>query len=462
MRQVQPVLIGMEAAGFCVDTSMLKAVGEEESRRAEEIKDSLLEDVKKDGVENFNLSSAPQKSEYIFSRKLKKDWKTEWSRFVARYKPYKDKTGQEFLEAVDVCFAKTPFGLGYNPVPAAANKTGLSVDKDAMVLVERANLKHPRASTFKKFLDLSKKEHFISTYIEGIQKAGFTHDDGRFFLHPTYNQSFVVSGRLSCSNPNMQNWPRAEKFIVREAVRSRFKGGHIIKADQSQIEPRVSGWYYDILQMREDYEAGRDMHAENAKYVYGPKFTKEDRTNAKVVTFKNSYGGTPTGVVNDAKIPIWEYAVAKELFDVLEARYPEWNAGREEDIKVTKANGYLDAPSGFRFDFRGVYKDGIPMLRHYSLKNVVANYPIQHTAAVLMYCALIVLHGGMKSLKSVVFSTVHDDVAVDVYPGEEKQVTELLTYALTDGMVKKVNEILDLGWDFPVDVEVSEPSDYWV
>lgn len=470
MLDALPVFMEMEQNGFCVDVEFLENLQREEEAKLTKLIVDLAEYVKnKYDIQDFNANSPKQISEFIYGKRLKKNKKWQWENFFEHFNPFAKSATDELTEKLSECWESLSAGLHINPIIRSLGKTQLSVDIDTLKLLIRENPEHPEIETLKKFYEVSRLNTLIGTFINGVlgnegkfRKKGekvkpkrYVEQNGQCFLYTSYNQCVTATGRPSSSNPNMQNWPREGKFPVRHSIRSRFPGGRIGDADASQIELRYAGWYYNDPMMREDYERGIDIHDENTTIAFGPDFTDEERSGVKQTTFRVLYRGTAWAIVADPKIPIWEYDIAKTIVNTIYGRYKALADGQISDFKFcTENNGVLETPTGrlFRLDSCEVCKTG-KCREHYSLKNKVANYPIQSGAtADLMICSMISLHFEIKraKLKSLLIGQVHDSFIIDIFPGEEDKIKELCEYALDEGAKKNWEYYFGFPFDFPL------------
>ena len=415
--------------------------------------------VKEFGIEELNLRSAKQKSEFIYSLKLDKEKRIPWFKFITNLKIFNPDAQFKFEEAVDKYFVHLDTGLNLKPTFECGTQTGLSINYELLSSVRELNrdiLIGSKKETFDLFYDIGRRSSFISRYIEGTLGAlpnGLVEELP--ILHTSFNQFIARTGRLSSTNPNMQNWPRTAKFSIKQAITPRFRDGSIAKGDSSQIEIRALGAYYNSELLKEDYRKGIDIHANAARIAFGPGFTDEQRNIVKsAIVFRSIYWGSAGAIVRDPSVPFSDIKEVQRIIDGLLNRYPEWRDGREEDLAFVKKNGYLDVwMTGFRFYFQDLYN---AYKWHYSLKNKVANYPIQHIAACLLYLAMIFCFLKFKELKlkSLLIGTVHDEIVCDVYPGEEEIVSVVLKDALTTGTIELFKKYFGIDFNFPLDCSV--------
>src|SRR3990167_4611154 len=461
MQDVQPCILEMERNGFYCDLNKLKEIEITERALLATAEERLKIKVKEFGIEELNLRSAKQKSEFIYSLKLDKEKRIPWFKFITNLKIFNQDAQFKFEEAVDRYFVQLDTGLNLKPTFECGTQTGLSINYELLSSVRELNkdiLVGSKKETFDLFYDIGRRSSFISRYIEGTLGAlpnGLVEELP--ILHTSFNQFIAKTGILSSTNPNMQNWPRAAKFSIKQAITSRFKKGAIAKGDSSQIEIRALGAYYNSEFLKDDYRKGIDVHANAASIAFGPSFTDEQRNIVKsAIVFRSIYWGSAGAIVRDPSVPFTDVGEVQRIIDGLLNKYPEWRDGREADLSFVKKNGYLDVwMTGFRFYFQDLLDKSNGRL-HYSLKNKVANYPIQHIAACLLYLAMIFCFIKFKELKlkSLLIGTVHDEIVCDVYPGEEKTVTSILKEALTTGTLELFKKYFGICFNFPLDCSV--------
>lgn len=297
-------------------------------------------------------------------------------------------------------------GFKIKPIDSTyATQAGFSTDKYTLEdMLKKPKLKDEARDFIEGYMRWNAVGSYLSTFIAGIKK--YTHDDN--ILHTTLNMCITATARLSSTNPNFHNLPRAKTFPVRKCVESRFKGGKILEVDWASLEYRVG-----ILLSRDkagiaSCAKGEDRHTITAKIIYDvtpdhPTF-KVFRQNAKAHTFKPLYGGTSGTEAEQAY-----YQVFKEEHKDLVA----W----QKDLAVQAIHKHqIQSPSGRIFAF--------PNARRINAEYVVGqtqiyNYLIQSFATGdITPCVLVDLHKRMKGLKSKLILTVHDSVEIDVHPEE--------------------------------------------
>jgi DNA polymerase I-like protein with 3'-5' exonuclease and polymerase domains len=272
---------------------------------------------------------------------------------------------------------------------------------------------------------------YLSTFVEGLKN----NKDENDIVHPDFMQCVTATGRLSSRNPNFQNMPRGSTFAIRKAIVSRFEGGNILEADYSQLEFRVAGFLANDPQAYYDVENKTDVHSVTAEIIGC------SRQDAKAHTFKPLYGGT-TGTPDQQRYYREfknKYAAVREWHDRLQAEAVE--------------KGYITLPSGRQYAFPGVKwtEWGTATQR-----TAICNYPVQGFAtADLLPIALVYLSKSMKTkeLKSLICNTVHDSIVLDVFPGEEDTVTELVAEAMMS-LPEEAQRRYGIHYDMPVGLEI--------
>jgi DNA polymerase-1 len=315
-----------------------------------------------------------------------------------------------------------------------------SVSTAVDVLEEMAEL-HP---VIPKILEFRQWSKLKSTYADALP-ALINPETGR--VHTSYNQTVASTGRLSSSDPNLQNIP------VRGEMGTRFRrafvpgpGFHLLAADYSQIELRVLAHMAGDEALIETFRAGRDVHEETAARVFGPAaglFKDENRRRAKVINFSIVYGTSAFSLAKQIDATPIE---AQKFID----RYYETYAGVKTflDAEVERAKS-----SGFSTTLFG-RKRPVPELRspdrnqQQAGRRIALNMPIQGTAADLMKKAMIDVCGliARKKLRSRMILQVHDELVFEV-PAEERQGMEtLVREAMENVCAFKVPLKVTLGW----------------
>ena len=498
MNSFLPVLATIEKNGIKIDSSKLSDVQfsyELEHQELSSKMESICREVMGDTPINF--ASPEQVSQLIYSRKVidKKKWaetfniglndkgkpllrpRMSTSHFVSLVKSMTTRVHKTSAQHCYKCNGKGEFyktkkdgtrwkkpskcppcqGQGYifTPLPKIAGLTmnprdifdvsanGFATDKSTLVrLLSTAKYKgNTKAEEFlKSTVRLNAVDVYLSSFVGGISRN--TRKSG--LLHPKFNQCVTRTTRLSSSDPNFQNQPRASTFPVRAVVVSRFDNGNILQADYSQLEFRVAAQLCGDENMYNDIINGSDVHRYTASIIFNKAekdVTKEERTIAKAHTFKPLYGGT-TGTPN-------EMAYYKAFVD----KYPK--LGEWHDLLQTEAisTGAVSMHTGQQFAFPNTKRlasgnaSGAPSIK---------NYPVQGIAGgCVVPLALIHLQHELESkgVTSKIINTVHDSIVLDVYPGEEKSVATMTYNAMTK-VNKQFEEFYNVKWNVPLDVDL--------
>lgn len=348
---------------------------------------------------------------------------------------------------------------GINLVPPKELKRALGDEESdeastARVVLERESEKHP---VLKTILEFRKYRVRNSTFIEQLRaKYATTHPDGRTYIHPSFNIS-TGTYRTASSQPNGQNIPRKDNddpdISIKRQFVSRFAGGGIVEADQSQLEIRYAAWLSNDQAMREAINTGQDIHTAMASIMLGKpieSITKAERQACKSRTFLILYGGGAKKLARDLKIAevdarrmIDEYFAT---FSGLKLFIDDVHETVRRDLKVTTAFGFVRswrAPSSWD------RSDG------WSIQRQAFNTHVQSGAACMEYCANIALHREWGSLKSKRVLVVHDSTVVDYHPDELEEVKRLLKWSKEVGSVQVAREIAGIDFATPLRCDLS-------
>ena len=327
---------------------------------------------------------------------------------------------------------------------------GFATDKTTLVrLLKTAeyNGNEKAAKFLKSAVRLNAVDVYLSSFVGGISRN--TRING--LLHPKFNQCVTRTTRLSSSDPNFQNQPRGTTFPVRAVVVSRFEGGKILQADYSQLEFRVAAQLCGDNQMKKDILEGQDVHRYTASIIFNKSetdVTKEERTEAKAHTFKPLYGGV-TGTPNEM-----------EYYRAFVRKYPKLAEWHESLQTEAISSNVISLYTGQQFSFPDTRR-----MSNGSATNApsIKNYPVQGVAGgCIVPISLVTLYSSFKvnKLSSVIINTVHDSVVIDVFPGEEATVASL-TYDAMTGVPKQFEELYNVTWDVPLEVDI-EIGNNWL
>jgi DNA polymerase-1 len=388
-----PVLAEMEAAGVAIDSEALAALDVEFSREMARLESEIYLDVGHD----FNLGSPKQLEQILFYElNLPKGKKT---------------------------------------------KTGYSTDASVLEELKPA---HPMVG---KLLDWRLYSKLRSTYIEALPLL-VAERDGR--LHTTFHQAVAATGRLSSSDPNLQNIPIRSDLGRR--IRRAFVAGSpdvtLVAADYSQIELRILAHVSGDEHLRDAFARGADIHRETAARVLHKEpadVTHDERSMAKMVNFGLAYGMSDFGLSSRAGI---SRAEAKAFIDNYFATYSGISYYMLQIKEVARQQGYVSTLLGRR---RSIPELRIPALRSAG-ERMAINMPIQGTAADIIKIAMIRLPDRLRAagLKARVLLQVHDELVLEVPRGEVDAVVPILRDTM-EGALKL---------DVPLTVDVKVGDDW--
>lgn len=385
-----PVLREMEAAGVRFDVDKLK---EAEQRLTAELNE-LEQRIYALSGEPFNINSPRQVGELLFE-KLKIDAKAKKSR-TGQYS-----TSEEVL----------------------------------MALKER----HEIVGLILEYRELKK---LISTYIAALPE--YIAADGK--IHTTYNQTVTATGRLSSSNPNLQNLPiRSERGkLIREAVIP-DEGCLFLSADYSQIELRLLAHFSQDEHLLQAFRSGQDIHAATAARIFKlpiEQITKDQRRKAKTANFGIIYGISAFGLAQQLDCP---RAEARQLIDDYFAAFPGVIKFIERQKEKARVRGYAETLFGRKRYLPDILSNNATV-RSFAERNAV-NAPIQGTAADIIKIAMIAIHRRLQEegLKAQMIMQVHDELNFNVPESEVERVREIVVSEMESVVHLSVPLIADCG-----------------
>ena len=306
--------------------------------------------------------------------------------------------------------------------------------------------RHPVISQILEYRSLSK---LIGTYLDSFPKL-INPTTGR--LHTVYNQTVTATGRLSSSNPNLQNIPiRTERGReIRRAFVARNDDYVLLAADYSQIELRIIASLAGDRHMIEAFSNHYDIHAATAAKIYGmpmEQVTKDLRRNAKSVNFGIIYGISAFGLSEQLGIPRKEAAA---LIDEYFAQYPDIKNYIDSNIAFAREHGYAQTLLGRRRYLADINSRNAAA-RTFSERNAV-NMPIQGTSADMIKIAMIRIYQEFQrlGLKSKMILQVHDELVFDCYKPEEQQVRTIVEEAMLNALPLSIpiEVSIDVGHDW--------------
>lgn len=373
-----PVLARMEFTGVFVDREILGESGAALTAEAAALEAEIREMT---GVPELNVNSAKQLGDVLFEG-LKID-----------PKPRKTKTGQyrtdeEYLQS-----------LSEN---------------------------HP---VIEKILEYRGLKKLLSTYIEALPQL-INPQTGR--IHTSFNQAVTATGRLSSTNPNLQNIPIRD--AVGREIRKAFTAPDyehvVVSADYSQVELRIMAHLSGDPALRQAFLDGEDVHTATAAKVFGvtpAEVTREQRRRAKTANFGIIYGISAFGLATRLQIPRGE---AKELIEGYFTHYPGVKEYMERVVAEARDRGYVETIFGRRRYLADIRSNN-SMTRSLAERNAI-NAPIQGSAADIMKIAMIEVDRLLRERNSGarIVLQVHDELVLEVPQGEVTAVTALLTEAM--------------------------------
>ena len=389
---LMPVLAEMEMNGVCLDTESLQETSKVLTERIIELEARIYELA----GGPFNIASPKQVGEILFDKLkiVEKAKKTKTGQYV---------TSEEVLQQL-------------------RNKHEIVTD-----ILEHRGLKK-----------------LIGTYIDALPKL-INPRTGH--IHTSFNQTITATGRLSSSDPNLQNIPiRGEEG---KEIRKAFipePGCLFFSADYSQIELRVMAHLSQDENMVEVFREGKDLHAATAANIYKKpieEVTRDERTKSKRANFGIIYGITVFGLAERLDIPRDE---AKMLIDGYFATFPQVHAYMEKSKEIARQKGYVTTLFGRRRYLPDINSHNATV-RGFAERNAI-NAPIQGTAADIIKVAMIHIFERFKKegIKSKMILQVHDELNFSVYPEEKEKVEAIVLEEMQKAFPLSVPLVADSGF----------------
>jgi DNA polymerase-1 len=281
-----------------------------------------------------------------------------------------------------------------------------------------------------------------STYVDALPEL-VSPVTGR--VHTSYNQAVAATGRLSSTDPNLQNIPikTEEGSQIRRAFIPADNKHKILTADYSQIELRVLAHFADETALVESFNKGEDIHARTASEVYGVALadvTPPMRRMAKTANFAVIYGVTAFGLSQQSDMSVPE---AKEFIDVYFTRYPMIRKFIDATIASARRDGYVTTLFGRRRYFPEIHSKNAS-LRQFAERTAV-NTVIQGTAAEMIKVAMIEIHKDLENMKSLMIMQVHDELVFDAVESELPELRKLVRDRMENCVRLKVPVTVDMG-----------------
>ncbi|MCS7204734.1 MAG: DNA polymerase I [Leptospiraceae bacterium] len=297
-------------------------------------------------------------------------------------------------------------------------KTGFSTDQSVL---ESLRYLHPMIEYLLQYRKLVKLKN---TYIDVLPQL-INPKTKR--IHTHFSQTSTATGRLSSSNPNLQNIPIKEE--EGRAIRKAFipeKGYKIVSLDYSQIELRILAHYSEDERLIQAFERGDDIHLNTAQYLFGvsrEQITSDMRSKAKTLNFSIIYGATPYGVSQNLGI---EPEEAKELIEKFHKSFPGVQRYMNKVIEFAEKFGYVETLLGRRRYIPNITSQNKKLKE--AAQRIAINTPIQGTSADIIKLAMIQIHKELKRKKfqSKLVLQVHDEL---VFEAKEEEIEDLIAMA---------------------------------
>ena len=380
------------------------------------------------------LASMEYEGIYIDKNELIEFGKELQEKISVLTKEIYDLTGEEFninstKQLGEVLFEKLKLTV------KKKTKTGYSTDVDVL---EKIKHEHP---VIEKILEYRSLQKLNSTYVEGL--IPFIDNLGR--IHSKFHQTVTQTGRISSTDPNLQNIPT--RMELGKKLRKVFKpkeGSIFVDADYSQIELRVLAHISNDENMIEAFNNNEDIHLHTAAKVLNipiEEVTKEQRSSAKAVNFGIVYGISEFGLGEQLGI---SRKKAKEYIDQYLEKYSGIKKFMEQIVEEAKDKGYVETLYNRR-RYVPELKSNNYMVRQFGSR-VAMNTPIQGTAADIMKIAMIDVYKKLKenNLKSKILVQVHDELLIETAKNEEEQVEKILKQEMENVIKLKVPLLAEL------------------
>lgn len=389
---LMPVLAYMESCGVCIDAEGLA----ETSRLFTDRMNQLEQEIHQLAGMEFNIASPRQVGEVLFEK------------LQLNSKAKKTKTGQ-YVTSEEV--------------------------------LESLRHKHP---VVEKILQHRGLKKLLGTYIDALPQLV---NPVTGHIHTSFNQTIAATGRLSSSNPNLQNIPvrDAEGKEVRRAFVPE-PGMEFFSADYSQIELRIMAHLSQDKNLIDAFNAGHDIHAATAAKIFHKdisEVTSDERRRAKTANFGIIYGISAFGLAERIGCSRSE---AKELIDGYFETYPGVKAYMDKSIQTVREQGFTETLFHRRLTLPDINSHN-SIVRGYAERNAI-NAPIQGTAADIIKIAMVRVYQRMQAegIKSKMILQVHDELNFSVLPQEKEQLQRLVIEEMQAAAQLRVPLLADCGW----------------
>ncbi len=320
----------------------------------------------------------------------------------------------------------------------SGKKTSTGKRSTAVSALEPLTSEHEVVQLILDYRELAKLK---STYLDPLPKLVHP-DTGR--LHTTFNQTVVATGRLSSTNPNLQNIPI--RTDIGKQIRRGFiaaEGHTLLVADYSQIELRILAHVAQEPALIEAFQNGEDIHRRTAAEVYGVEpgdVDGEMRRTAKIINFGVLYGMSAHRLTNELDIP---YDEADAFIKTYFARYPNVQGYIDKTLAHAREHGYVETLSGRRRPIPDINAKNRNQ-REYA-ERTAYNMPIQGAAADIMKLAMIALHPKLQDYGAKLLLQVHDEIIVEAPKDAADAVSKVMQTTMQDAYVLDVPLVAEVG-----------------
>ncbi len=384
------VLVSMEEAGILVDDIFLEKLSDQMEKKLEK----LREEIHSYAGGEFNINSTQQLSHVLFDK------------------------------------------LGLPTRGKTARKTAYSTDQRVL---EELALMHPFPKLILNFRQLTKLKN---TYVDALPKL-INPTTGR--VHTSFNQAVTATGRLSSTDPNLQNIPvrTEEGREIRRAFIPRDKDHILLVADYSQIELRILAHYTQDEGLIRAFKSAEDIHARTAAEVYGVDIndvTPEQRRAAKTANFAVIYGVSAFGLAQQTELDL---TGARQFIDTYFERYPGIREYMETTKEKARTDGYVTTLLNRRRYLPEINSRNFNV-RQFAERTAI-NTPIQGTAADMIKTAMLNIYRKMDGMNSKMVLQVHDELVFDAHKDELDDLKELVRTKMEKAIKLDVPIVVDMG-----------------
>lgn len=306
------------------------------------------------------------------------------------------------------------------------NKTGYSVDEEVLTALSDA---HPIVPLLLKWRKYSK---LLSTYVAGMMPLVV-----RGKIHTEFNQCITVTGRLSSTNPNLQNIPvRGDEARDIKSAFTASEGNTLVSADYSQIELRLLAHMSGDQKLIEAYNRADDIHAMTASQILGvpiDEVTPAQRREAKAINFGIIYGMSDFGLAENLSTT---KAQAKAFIEKYFESYPTVKAYLDKNISDARERGYALTMLGRRRNLTDIHSQNY--LLRTAAERMAMNTPLQGSATDIVKLAMLGVEKSLSGMRSKMILQIHDELIIDADKGEVEEVKEILKREMENAAALKV------------------------